>query len=75
MRGAMTMVREVGSPINTSVRDSDRRGEFRADRGGHIGRHSAGKGWTPLARRDQGDLSLERSNLDFPLDGDNSLKR
>jgi hypothetical protein len=57
------MVREVGSPINTRVRDSDRRGEFRADRGGHIGRHTGGKGWTPLARRADGDLSIEHGAL------------
>jgi hypothetical protein len=72
------MPKEVGSPINTRVRDSDRRGEspgVRSDRRGHIAPHVGKGGLTNPRLRADGDLTLERSNASFPVDGDNSLKR
>jgi hypothetical protein len=66
MEGAKTMPKEVGSPINTRVRDSERRGEspsVRSDRaGGHLTHLNKG-GPTPqkLMRRGDSDLSLQTS--------------
>jgi hypothetical protein len=69
----------VGSPTNTSVRDSDRRGEspsVRSDRAGHVS-HFAGKGGpvpAKLMRRpDDGDLHLQHQGRQgIPFDGDNN---
>jgi hypothetical protein len=64
------MVREVGSPTNTHVRDSDRRGEspsVRSDGSGHIGPHVAGKGWTTeRLRPDDGDFIFRRPGAKWP---------
>jgi hypothetical protein len=60
------MVKEVGSPVNTHVRDSDRRGESPSVRSDHLGRHTAGKGWTPERLRSDSDLIQPRSNAQWP---------
>jgi hypothetical protein len=82
------MVKEVGSPTNTHVRDSDRRGETasmhssvlsRADRlGGHIAPHVGKNAATnpKLTRQDDGDHVFRHSGSfqNFPNDGDNQFK-
>jgi hypothetical protein len=71
------MVKEVRSPWSSegNIRPIEAPGRSplsrpRADAAGHLGPHVGGKGWTPLARRHDGDLSFQRSNAqpsDFGL--------
>jgi hypothetical protein len=60
----------VASPANSDIRPSDRRGESpsvrRADGGGHLGGHTAGKAWTPERLRPDSDLILQRPGAKWP---------